>query len=141
LQQETEALTKSFHEFKTTKEKKKKKKTKVELDSHLIVPKEEPKYSKIIKLRGYNKHHLEQSKQKQKELVVGDKARQVNRERKGKTMVNFPSRSKTRVTNKFRLKSKSLFNPSLKDEHVIFIEDNTIESAGEEKGQLPIVGP
>jgi hypothetical protein len=49
----------------------------------------------------------------------------VNKARKGKTMVNCPSRSKIRETNKFRLNSKSLFNPSLKEENVI--EENTTE--------------
>jgi len=63
---------------------------------------------------------------KQMEPVVGDK---------GKSMVNYPSRSNTRATNKFRLNSKSLFNPSLKVENVISIDDDTTESAGEEKGQ------
>jgi hypothetical protein len=54
--------------------------------------------------------------QKQKEPVVGDK---------GKSMVNYPSRSNTRATNKFRLNSKSLFNPSPKVENVISIDDDT----------------
>jgi hypothetical protein len=93
------------------------------LDSHLLVPKDEPKDNKGIHLRGSNKKQLRPSKQKQKEPVAGDKAKQVNKARKGKTMVNCPSRSKIRETNKFRLNSKSLFNPSLKEENVI--EENT----------------
>jgi hypothetical protein len=125
LQQETEALTKSSPEVKTTKKKRKKQKTEVELDSHLLVPKDEPKDNKGIHLRGSNKQQLRPSKHKQKEPVAGDKAKQVNKARKGKTMVNCPSRSKIRETNKFRLNSKSLFNPSLKEENVI--EENTTE--------------
>jgi hypothetical protein len=53
-------------------------------------------------------------------------------------MVNYPSRSKTRETNKFRLNSKSLFNPSLKEKNVIVINDDTTKSAWEEKGQSPM---
>jgi hypothetical protein len=95
----------------------------------LLVPKDEPKDSKRIQLKGFNKKQIRQSKKKQKEPVAGDKAKQVNKARKGKIVVNCPSKSKTRVTNKFRLNSKSLFNPFIKEEYVIFIDDNTIESA------------
>jgi hypothetical protein len=51
-------------------------------------------------------------------------------------VVNYPSRSKTRATNKFKLNSKALFDPSIKTDNVIFIDDDTMESAGEEKGQV-----
>jgi hypothetical protein len=36
-----------------------------------------------------------------------------------------PRRNSTRVTNKYRLKSKSMFNPSIKEENIIFIEDDS----------------
>jgi uncharacterized protein YdcH (DUF465 family) len=52
--------------------------------------------------------------------------------------VNFPSRSKTRATNKLRLNSKGLFNPSINKENVIFIDDDIVESIEEEKGQSPV---
>jgi hypothetical protein len=44
-----------------------KQKTEVELDSHLLVPKDEPKDSKGIQLRGSNKQQLRPSKQKKEE--------------------------------------------------------------------------
>jgi hypothetical protein len=57
---------------------------------------------------------------------------------KNKPVVNYPSRSKTRATNKLRLNSKALFNPSIKKENVIVIDDDTVESTEEEKGQSPV---
>jgi hypothetical protein len=36
-----------------------------------------------------------------------------------------PRRNSTRVTNKYRLKSKAMFNPSIKEENVIVIEDDS----------------
>jgi hypothetical protein len=52
-----------------------------------------------------------------------------------KPVVNYPSKSKTRATNKLRLNSKALFHPSIKKENVIIIDDGTMESKEEEKGQ------
>ena len=43
----------------------------------------------------------------------------------GKQLVSYPSRPKTRPTNKFRLKSKSLFKPSLKEDNLIILEDDS----------------
>jgi hypothetical protein len=36
-----------------------------------------------------------------------------------------PRRNSTRVTNKYRLKSKAMFNPSIKEENIIVIEDHS----------------
>jgi hypothetical protein len=46
---------------------------------------------------------------------------------KGKQLVNYPSRPKTRPKNKLRLNSKVMFKPSLKKEKLIFIDDETSE--------------
>jgi hypothetical protein len=90
------------------------------LDIHthekLLIIKDDPEDNKGIQIRESRKQKLMHSIQKQKEPVGGDK---------GKSMVNYPTRSKTRATNKFRLNLKSLFNPSLKEENVIVIDDDT----------------
>jgi hypothetical protein len=44
---------------------------------------------------------------------------------KGMSMSQNPRRNSTRVTNKYRLKSKAMFNPSIKEENVIVIEDHS----------------
>jgi hypothetical protein len=62
----------------------------------------------------------------------------LSKTRKDKPVVNYPSRSKTRETNKLRLNSKALFNPSIKKQNVIFIDDDTLESTEDEKGQSPV---
>jgi hypothetical protein len=41
---------------------------------------------------------------------------------KGVPMSQNPRRNSTRVTNKYRLNSKAMFNPSIKEENVIVIE-------------------
>jgi hypothetical protein len=76
--------------------------------------------------------------QKHKEPIVDDKNKKWNKTKKDKPVMNYPSKSKTRATNKFRLNSKALFNPSIKTNNVIVIDDDTMESTGEEKGQSPI---
>jgi hypothetical protein len=48
---------------------------------------------------------------------------------KGVPVSQNPRRNSTRVTNKYRLKSKAMFNPSIKEENVIVIEDHS-EDAG-----------
>jgi hypothetical protein len=44
---------------------------------------------------------------------------------KGVSVSQKPRRNSTRVTNKYRLKSKSMFNPSIKEENFIVIEDDS----------------
>jgi hypothetical protein len=44
---------------------------------------------------------------------------------KGVSVSQKPRRNSTRVTNKYRLKSKAMFNPSIKEENVIVIEDDS----------------
>jgi hypothetical protein len=44
---------------------------------------------------------------------------------KGVFVSQKPRRNSTRVTNKYRLKSKAMFNPSIKEENVIVIEDDS----------------
>jgi hypothetical protein len=44
---------------------------------------------------------------------------------KGVPVSQNPRRNSTRVTNKYRLKSKAMFNPSIKEENVIVIEDHS----------------
>jgi hypothetical protein len=43
---------------------------------------------------------------------------------KGVSVSQKPRRNSTRVTNKYRLKSKAMFNPSIKEENFIIIEDD-----------------
>jgi hypothetical protein len=142
LQQETKDLNKVFPVAKITRTQKKKQKTEVELDiqtqDELLVPKEEPEDCKEIHIRGSKKKKLKQSMQKQEEPVADDKGKKLSKTRKNKPVVNYPSRSKTRATNKLRLNSKALFNPSIKKENVIVIDDDTVESTEEEKGQSPV---
>jgi len=52
--------------------------------------------------------------------------------------VNYPSKSKSRETNKLRLNSKAIFHPAIKEENVIIIYVDTVESTEEEKGQSPV---
>jgi hypothetical protein len=73
--------------------------------------------------------------QKQEEPIADDKSKKLSKTRMDKPMVNYPSRSKTRETNKLRLNSKALFNPCIKIDNVIVIDDDTMEIVGEEKGQ------
>jgi hypothetical protein len=42
---------------------------------------------------------------------------------KGVSASQKPRRNSTRVTNKYRLKSKSMYNPSIKEENIIVISD------------------
>jgi hypothetical protein len=44
---------------------------------------------------------------------------------KGVSVSQKPRRNSTRVTNKYRLKSKAMFNPSIKEENIIVIEDDS----------------
>jgi hypothetical protein len=44
---------------------------------------------------------------------------------KGVYVSQKPQRNSTRVTNKYRLKSKAMFNPSIKEENTIIIEDDS----------------
>jgi hypothetical protein len=44
---------------------------------------------------------------------------------KGVCVSHKPRRNSTRVTNKYRLKSKAMFNPSIKEENTIIIEDDS----------------
>jgi hypothetical protein len=47
--------------------------------------------------------------------------------KKGKQPINYPNRPKTRATNKFRLNSKSLFKPSLKEDNLIILDEDDKE--------------
>jgi hypothetical protein len=44
---------------------------------------------------------------------------------KGVSASQKPRRNSTRVTNKYRLKSNAMFNPSIKEENIIVIEDDS----------------
>ena len=44
---------------------------------------------------------------------------------KGVPLSQNSRRNSTRVTNKYRLKSKAMFNPSIKEENFIVIEDHS----------------
>jgi hypothetical protein len=55
---------------------------------------------------------------------------------KGAPVSQNPRRNSTRVTNKYRLNSKSMFNPSIKEENVIVIEDHSEDAeAGTRKSR------
>ena len=53
--------------------------------------------------------------------VVAVKGKRV----KGVSVSQKPRRNSTMVTNKYKLKSKAMFNPSIKEENVIVIEDDS----------------
>jgi ssDNA-binding replication factor A large subunit len=53
-------------------------------------------------------------------------------------MYKYPRRNSTRVVNKFRLNSKDMFNPSIKKENLIVIEDNYEDSKAGIKEQEEI---
>ena len=62
-------------------------------------------------------------KQKQKSAIK--KSAKGKKQRKTPTPVpKYPRRNSTRVVNKFRLNSKAMFDPSIKKEDLIIIEDN-----------------
>jgi hypothetical protein len=48
-----------------------------------------------------------------------------SKKNKGKQLVSYPSRPKTRPTNKLRLNSKAMFKPSLKKENLIILDDDS----------------
>jgi hypothetical protein len=58
---------------------------------------------------------------------------------KGVPVSQNPRRNSTRVTNKYRLKSKAMFNPSIKEENIIVIEDHSedAESCSRKKARRP----
>jgi hypothetical protein len=58
---------------------------------------------------------------------------------KGVPLSQNPRRNSTRVTNKYRLKSKAMFNPSIKEENVIVIEDHSedVEAGTRKKENRP----
>jgi hypothetical protein len=54
--------------------------------------------------------------------------------KKGVPVSQNPRRNSTRVTKKYRLKSKAMFDPSIKEENVIVIEDHSEDAeAGTKK--------
>jgi hypothetical protein len=57
----------------------------------------------------------------------------------GKKIPDYKSIPKTRATNKLRLNSKSLFNPSLKKNNLIVLDDDTMEETKEAKEQSPVI--
>jgi len=62
-------------------------------------------------------------KQKQKSTIK--KSAKGKKQRKKPAHVpKYPRRNSTRVVNKFRLNSKAMFDPSIKKEDLIIIEDN-----------------
>jgi hypothetical protein len=56
-----------------------------------------------------------------------------------KKIPDYKSRPKTRETNKLRLNSKALFNPSLKKNNLIILDDDTMEETKEAKEQSPVI--
>jgi hypothetical protein len=61
--------------------------------------------------------------------------------KKSAPVSKYPRRNSTRVVNKYRLKSKAMFDPSIKKENFIVIEDNSEDSkAGvkEQAERLPL---
>ena len=96
------------------------------------VQKDELEDCKGLHVRVSNKQKLKQSIQKQDEPVVDSKSKKLRKKKKSKPIVNYPSRSKTRKTNKMILNSRAIFNPSIKKENVIVIDDDIVESIEEE---------
>jgi hypothetical protein len=111
-------LNKFFPVAKITITQKKKQKSESKLDiqtqDELLVPKDEPVDCKGIHVKGLTKQKSKQSIQKHDEPVVEGKSKKLSKKGKNKPVVNYPSRSKTKETNKLRLNSKSLFNYSIK---------------------------
>jgi hypothetical protein len=120
-QQETEDLHKDSPVAKMTRTQKNKLKTESEMEIQTQiespVPKYKPKDCKGIHVRGSTKQKLKQSIQKQDEPVARVKGKKLSKKGKSKPIVNYPSRSKTRATNKLRLNSKALFHPAIKKEN------------------------
>jgi hypothetical protein len=55
----------------------------------------------------------------------------TGKKKRGRNMhlcLKYPRRNSTRVANKYRLKSKAMFDPSIKEENVIVIEDHSEDS-------------
>jgi hypothetical protein len=110
----------------------------IQTQDEFLVPKDDPKDYKGIHVRGSTKQKIKQSIQKQDEPVVYGKGKKLNKTKKNKLVVNYPSRFETRETHKLRLNSKALFNPSIKKENVIVIDDDIVESIEDEKGKSPM---
>jgi hypothetical protein len=111
-------LNKVFPIVKITRRQKKKQKTESELDiqtqDEFLVPKDEPEDCKWIHVRVLKNHKSKKSIKKQDEPVAEGKSKKLSHKGKNKLVVNYPRRSKTKVENKLRLNSKSLFNTSIK---------------------------
>jgi hypothetical protein len=70
-----------------------------------------------------------QSPVKQKQKSTSKKSAKGKKQSKKPTPVpKFPRRNSTRAVNKFRLNSKAMFDPSIKKENLIIIEDNSEDS-------------
>jgi hypothetical protein len=66
---------------------------------------------------------------KQKHKSTSKKSAKGKKQRKKPTPVpKCPRRNSTRAVNKFRLNSKAMFDPSIKKENLIIIEDNSEDS-------------
>jgi hypothetical protein len=66
-------------------------------------PKDEPEDYKGVHVKGSTKHNLKQSIQKQDKQVAKGKGNKLSKKGKSKPIVNYPSKSKNRATNKLRL--------------------------------------
>jgi hypothetical protein len=66
---------------------------------------------------------------KHKQKLTSKKSAKGKKQGKKSTPVSkYPRRNSTRAVNKFRLKSKAMFDPSIKKENLIVIEDNSEDS-------------
>jgi hypothetical protein len=110
----------------------------IPIQDKLLVLKEEPEDIKGIHIRGPKRHNIKQSMEKQEKSIAYNKYMKLRKTRKDKPVVNYPRRSKTRTTNNLRLNSKALFNPSIKKDNIIVIDDDTVENTEDEKGQSPV---
>jgi hypothetical protein len=75
---------------------------------------------------------------KHKSLATSKKGVVVKRlKKKGLPMSQNPRRNSTRVTNKYRIKSKAMFDPSIKEENIIVIEDHSedVEASTKKKAR------
>jgi hypothetical protein len=86
----------------------------------------------------YNVNPIQSTvKHKQKSTIK--KGAKGKKQGKKPTLVSkYPRRNSTRVVNKFRLNSKAMFDPSIKKENLIVIEDNSEDSKAGIKEQAEI---
>jgi hypothetical protein len=86
----------------------------------------------------YNVNPIQSTVKHKQKLTIKKSAKGKKQGKKPTLVPKYPRRNSTRVVNKFRLNSKAMFDPSIKKENLIVIEDNSEDSKTGIKEQAEI---